>query len=33
VKACAWEVLRSGPQDDLLYQKYQVWAKDLEFVQ
>jgi len=30
VKACAWNVLKSGPQDDLLYRKYLVWAKDLE---
>lgn len=33
VKACAWKVLKSGPQDDLLYQQYQVWAKDLESIQ
>jgi hypothetical protein len=30
VKACAWDVLKAGPQDNLLHRKYLVWAKDLE---
>lgn len=33
VRACAWDVLHSGLQDDLLHRKYLVWAQDLERTQ
>jgi hypothetical protein len=29
VKACAWIVLETGPQDDLLYKKYLAWERKL----